>query len=410
LVGILYLENNLTRNVFTPARIAVLNLLASQAAFALQNARLYRELAEREAKIRRLVEANIIGIFSWDFDGTIIEANDEFLRIAGYDRDDLASGRLSWNELTPHEWLDRDVHLRMQELKTSGSLQGLEREYRRKDGSRVPVLIGIASFESGSHGVAFVLDLTERKRAEAAARDMQLELAHANRVATMGQLAASIAHEVKQPISGAVATAQAALRWLGPQSPDLEQARRALSHIIETGHRASDVVDRIRALIKKAPPRNEPVDINKAILEVVEISRSEAVNNDILVHTALADGLPLIEGDRIGLQQVLLNLIVNAIEAMSVADDGRRELLIRTQQEKDGVLVGVRDSGPGLAPEAAERLFDAFYTTKPGGLGMGLSICRSIIEAHGGRLWASTNVPHGTIFEFTVPGRPNIVP
>jgi C4-dicarboxylate-specific signal transduction histidine kinase len=282
----------------------------------------------------------------------------------------------------------------------------------RKDGSRVPVLIGSAAFdEARDEGVTFVLDLTERKRAEAAAREVQFELAHANRVATMGQLAASIAHEVKQPIAGTVAAAQAALRWLGRQSPDLEQAHRALSHIIETGHRASDVVDRIHTLIKKAPPRNEPVDINKAILEVVELTRREAVNNDILVRTDLADDLPLVVGDRVQLQQVSLNLIMNAIEAMIGANDCARDLLIRTRKlDSGGVFVAVRDSGPGLAPATLDHLFDPFYTTKPGGLGLGLSICRSIIDAHGGRLSATSNEPHGATFKFSLPVQPDLTP
>ncbi|SIO48502.1 transcriptional regulator, TetR family [Bradyrhizobium erythrophlei] len=409
LVGILYLENNLTRHVFTPARIAVLNLLASQAAVALQNARLYRDLAERESKIRRLVEANIIGIFFWEFNGRIIEANEEFLRIVGYDREDLASGRLRWTDLTSPERLDRDSLRWMPELKTTGSLQPSEKEYVRKDGSRVPVLIGVASFESGSEGVAFVLDLTERKRAEAAAREMQLELAHANRVATMGQLTASIAHEVKQPITAVITNAEGGLRWLSRRPLDLERIREGLGRIVEAGHRAGKVVDRIRALVRKAPPRNVRLNINEAILEVVELTRTEAVKNWILVQTDLAAELPLIEADRVQLQQVLLNLIVNAVEAMSGADDGRRELLISTREAgPHGVLVAVRDSGPGLTREAAEHRFDAFYTTKPDGLGMGLSICRSIIEAHGGRLWASANAPHGAIFEFSIPASPEI--
>jgi signal transduction histidine kinase len=189
----------------------------------------------------------------------------------------------------------------------------------------------------------------------------------------------------------------------------LERIREGLGRIVEAGHRAGKVVDRIRALVRKAPPRNVRLNINEAILEVVELTRTEAVKNWILVQTDLAAELPLIEADRVQLQQVLLNLIVNAVEAMSGADDGRRELLISTREAgPHGVLVAVRDSGPGLTREAAEHLFDAFYTTKPDGLGMGLSICRSIIEAHGGRLWASANAPHGAIFEFSIPASPEI--
>ena len=221
LIGVLYLENNLTSRVFAPARIAVLKLLASQAAVSLENTRLYRDLAEREAKIRRLVDANIIGIFIRDLEGRILEANDAFLHMIGYDREDLVAGRIRWTDLTPPEWRDRNAQA-VAEVKMTGRVQPFEKEYFRKDGSRVPVLIGVASFEEGGNeGVAFVLDLTERKRAEAEAREserryreMQMELAHTNRVATIGQLTASIAHEINQPITATVTSAQAALRWL----------------------------------------------------------------------------------------------------------------------------------------------------------------------------------------------------
>jgi PAS domain S-box-containing protein len=415
LAGVLYLENTLTSDVFTPDRTALLGLLASQLAISLENTHLYSDLREREAKIRRLVDANIIGIFIWNLDGRILEANDAFLCMVGYDREDLASNRLRWTDLTPPEWRDRTARAGA-DIGMTGAVQPFEKEYFRKDGSRVPVLIGSAAFdEQRDQGVAFVLDLTERKRAEAEAREneqryreVQMELAHANRVATTGQLTASIAHEVKQPITAAVANAQAALRFLGRNPPELGKIRETLEAIVETGHRAGDVVDRIRALIKKAPPRKERLDINAAIREVIELTRSEAVKNCVSVQTDFADGLPHIESDRVQLQQVILNLIMNAVEAMSGFCDGTRQLLIRTQQEKTGVLVAVLDSGPGLEAAPLDRLFDAFYTTKADGLGMGLSISRSIIEAHGGRLWASANVPRGATFEFTLPAYPDI--
>jgi PAS domain S-box-containing protein len=414
LIGALYLENSLASHVFTPARISVLELLASQAAISLENARLYRDLAEREARIRRLVDANIIGILIFTLDGQIVEANEAFLRMVGYDRADLVAGHLRWTEPTPPEWRDRDARTAA-ELKMIGTAQPFEKEYFRKDGSRVPVLIGSVTLEeSETEGVAFVLDLTERKRAEAEAREseqryreVQMELAHANRVATIGQLTASIGHEVKQPITATATNAAAALRWLGAQPPNLEEARQALDRIVNDAMRAGDIIGRIRALIQKAPPRKHSVDINEAIREVIELTRGEAVKTGVSVQTHLADGLPLIHGDRVQLQQVNLNLIINAIDAMSGIAEAPRELLITTgQAESGGVLVAVRDSGPGLAPTTLERLFEAFYTTKPSGLGLGLSICRSIIEAHGGRLWASANVPRGAVFHFTVPGHP----
>jgi PAS domain S-box-containing protein len=536
--GVLYLENNLTPRVFLRARITVLKLLASQAAISLENSRLYRNLAEREAKIRRLVDANIIGIFIWslpgEMDGPIVEANDAFLRMVGYDREDLVSGRINWAELTPPQWRDRDAQA-VAEMRTTGTVPAYEKEYFRKDGSRMPVLVGAASLENGSYGVAFVLDvterkvveealreseerfrtltqfsfeiywetdaqhrfirldserlnnapppdteigktrwelpylepdeegwrvhretldahlpfrdfelarptpnggkryvsvsglpvfdkagrfngyrgvardITERKHASEALREAQMQLAHANRVATMGQLTASIAHEVNQPIAAMTLNAETGLRWLGAESPDLDEARQALGDIVRDGNRAAAVVQRIRNLSKKAPPRDERVEINGAIREVIEVTRSEAMKNGVSAQTELVEGLPLVHGDRVELQQVILNLILNAIEAMSETNEGPRELLITTERAESGdLLVAVRDSGPGLAPGALENLFQAFHTTKPSGLGLGLSICRSIVEGHGGRLWASAKLPRGAVFQFTLPISQNV--
>ena len=376
-----------------------------------ENVQLYSDLEARDKKIRHLFDANIIGIIIWDVEGRIFEANDAFLRIVGYDREDLASGRLHRTDLTPPEWRDRDART-VAELTLVGTVPPFAKEYFRKDGSRVPVLIGGAMFEEGrNHGVGFVLDLTELKQAEAEARESErryretlMELAHANRLATMGQLTASIAHEVKQPIGATVAYAEAALRFLARRPPELEEARESLRGILATSQRAGDVIDRIRTLIKKAPPRNERFDINAAIREVIELTRGQAVKDGVSVRTDLAHDLPVIEGDRVQLQQVILNLIMNALESMSSVNDGTRELFISSQKaEPGGVLVRVLDSGPGLAPATLERLFNAFYTTKPGGLGLGLSICRSIIEAHGGRLSATANEPRGATLEFIVP-------
>ena len=368
-------------------------------------------LRERESRIRRLVDANIIGIFIFDLEGRIVEANDAFLQLVGYDREDVVAGRLHWTELTPPEWLDRQQRA-VTELKRTGTVQPYEREYFRKDGNRVPALIGSVAFdEQRDQGVAFVLDLTERKRAEAEAREseqkyrkMQTEFAHVNRVTTMGQLAASIAHEVSQPITGVIVNADAAMRWLGRQPPDLDQARYSLGEIVNNGKRAGDVIGRIHALIKKVPPRKDGLEINEAIQEVIALTHGEVVKNRVSLRTQLAAGLPLIQGDRVQLQQVILNLIINALEAMSAVSEGARELRIASGKDgSNGVLVTVQDSGPGLKPESFDCLFDAFYTTKPSGMGMGLSICRSIVEAHQGQLWTTANTPRGAIFQFTLP-------
>jgi signal transduction histidine kinase len=244
----------------------------------------------------------------------------------------------------------------------------------------------------------------ESTRRERQYREMQSDLAHANRVATMGQLTASIAHEIKQPIATASTNAAAALRFLDRSPPDVAEVREALTCIVNDAHRASDVVDRIGSLIKKAPPRKEVVDLNEAIAEVIALTYSEAVKTGVTMSTRLAPELPRVQGDRVQLQQVMLNLIVNAIQSMSGVEDSNRELHISTSVGPEGVCVAVRDTGVGLRPESLPRLFEPFYTTKPEGMGMGLSICRSIIEAHGGRLWATRCEPRGARFQFTIPG------
>jgi PAS domain S-box-containing protein len=664
------------------------------------NTLLYRDLAEREAKIRRLVDSNIIGIFIWDFDGHILEANDAFLRMLNYDREDLVSGRICWTELTPPDWRDRN-NLRIETYKSSGHFPSFEKEYTRKDGTRVPVLMGGATFEQGGNqGMAYVLDLTERKRAEQRLsvqhtvaqilaeavtieeatlrilramgeclgwdvgvlwrvdrkaealrcvelwhkasieipefervsrkstfvpglglpgrvwsslepeyvpdvvpdenfprgpiaereelhaalafpillegealgvieffsreirqpdqellnvlatigsqigqfierkrgeealresegklrdyaetasdwfweigpdykftlltenafgsnpadrigtacwdhaldletepekwrlvratlesrkpfrdfvywvlggngspmyvkasgkpvfdadgqfrgyrgtgtdvtaliraqeehdrlRQLESDLAHMNRLSMMGELAASLSHEITQPIASARNNARAAQNFLDMQPPDFDEVREALSCIVGDTDRAGDIVDRIRDHIKKAPPREERVDLNQAITDVIALAQGAISKNGVSVQTRLTEGLPHVQADRVQVQQIVLNLILNAVEAMSLVKKGARELAIITERHKaGGVLVAVRDSGLGIDPKQLDRVFDAFYTTKSGGVGMGLSICRSIIDAHGGRLWAEANEPRGAVFQFTLP-------
>jgi PAS domain S-box-containing protein len=331
--------------------------------------------------------------------------------MVGYSRDDLVSGGLRWSAMTPAEWnytLERTVV----ELRATGSYKAFEKEYFRKDGSRVPVLLGGATFdERGGQGVSFVLDLTERKRAEEELRESerryreaQMALAHANRVTTMGQLAASISHEVNQPLAAVIANAEACLRWLDRETPDLDAARRSVEWVIDDSNRASDVIQRVRALANKTSIEKVPLNINDVVRETIALVQRELISHQVSLRTELTPALPMILGDRVQLQQVIINLVMNGIEAMQSVTDRPRELMIRSgQDETQHVFVSVTDCGVGISAENADRLFNAFFTTKSSGMGMGLSICRSIMEGHGGRLWATANVPHGATFQFTLP-------
>jgi len=227
-----------------------------------------------------------------------------------------------------------------------------------------------------------------------------------NRFSMMGELAAALSHEITQPIASARNNARAARNFLDMQPPDLREVREALNCVAGDTDRAEDIIDRIRDHIKKTPPRKGPFDLNEAINEVIALGRSAILKNRVWAQTRLCEGLFPVHGDRVQLQQVVLNLLLNAVEAMGSTEARARELLISTEQDHRGVLVAVRDSGPGLDPSHLERVFDAFYTTKSSGMGMGLSICRSIIDAHGGRLWAEANEPRGAIFQFTLPAVP----
>jgi PAS domain S-box-containing protein len=366
--------------------------------------RLHGEIEVREAKIRRLVDANIIGIFVCDLEGRILEANDAFLEMVGRAREDLISGRLQWTDLTPPEWHDRTLRA-IADLKRTGTVQPYEKEYFRKDGSRVPVLVGGAAFdELRDHAVAFVVDLTERKRAEETLRQLEADLARMNRLSMMGELAASLAHEITQPFGSAHNNARAALNFLDKNPPDLGEIREALGCIVDDTDRAGNIIERIRDQVKKAPPRKDRFDLNEAINEVIVLAQSLITKNAVSVQTHFTEGLLPVRGDRVQLQQVVLNLILNAVEAMGSVESATRGLSISTAQDRtSAALVTVCDSGPGIGSENLERIFEAFYTTKSSGVGMGLSICRSIIDAHGGRLWASANEPRGAIFQFTLP-------
>jgi PAS domain S-box-containing protein len=252
--------------------------------------------------------------------------------------------------------------------------------------------------------LAVARDLTEQTLASEKLRDARIELAHVNRVATIGQLTASIAHEVNQPVGALVTNAHAAMRVLRVEPPDLNQVCEALDDIIKDGRRVSDVIQRIRALVRKSPAQADELDINEAISETIALARSEILRNGVSLQIQLATDLPPIRGDRVQLQQVIMNLVMNAVEAMSSVAEGARELQIGTDKDgQDSISITVSDSGPPLNPECLNRFFEAFYSTKPTGMGIGLSICRSIIEAHEGRIWVTANVPRGATLCISLP-------
>ena len=489
-----------------------------------------RQLASGlEAKIRRLVEANVVGIVMWNLEGAITEANEAFLHMVQYEPDELASGRVRWTDLTPAEWRECD-YWAIAQLKKTGVFYPFEKEFFRKDGSRVPVLLGGALFEgSGNEGVAFVLDLTEQKRAENALRrseaflaeaqhlshigsfswrvetdeimwseqlyriyelesglpitvelirtrvhpeDLTLyekmteearnggkdfewqyrllmpdrsikylhavahatrdengrleyiaavqdvterrlseealnnarsELAHVARVMSLGTLTASIAHEIRQPLAAAVTDAKTCSRWLNRNEPDVAEAREANSRLTNDLTRASEIITRISSLFKKSPPKRELVDVNEVVQEMIAMLRGEARAHSISVQSDLAGDLPRIMADRVQLQQLLMNLMLNGIESMKgLGVPGN--LTINSRKNENGqVSISIADTGVGIEPGQTEEIFTAFVTSKAQGTGMGLTICRSIIDSHGGQIWATPNSGPGATFQFTLP-------
>ncbi|MBV8815416.1 MAG: response regulator [Verrucomicrobia bacterium] len=381
-------------------------------------------LQRSEAYLTQGQKLSRTGSFGWDFHGGKIYWSQETFRIFGYEPPTEPTLELLLRRTHPEDrglvqefvdrvWRERnDFDFQHRLMMSDGSVK-----YLRVVGH--PSKNASGSFEF----VGAVTDITEQKLAEEALRKAQAELAHITRVTTLGELTASIAHEINQPLAAVLTNANLGIRWLSGNSPNIDEASAAMRRIVRDGNRVSDVISRMRALFKKAPTANEWLAINDAIAEIVVLTQGEAQRNSVLLRTELADDLPLVSGDRIQLQQVVLNLLMNAIEAMSAAGEGPRELWISStkvagavipkkiifdakrhaESEYHYILVGIRDSGPGLDPENLGRVFDAFFTTKPQGLGMGLAISTSIIEAHGGQLWATPNEPRGAVFQFALP-------
>ena len=345
------------------------------------------------------------GSFGWNvFTGELFWSEESF-RIFGYDRAIKPTLQLVLQRVHPDDLVF--VQERVRRVSEEGKDWNLEHRLLMPGGAvrHLHVMARASRDESGNlEFIGAVMDVTTTKRAEDELHRARADFAHVARVTTLGELTASIAHEVNQPVAAMKINANAGLRWLATQPPDLGEARQALGGIIEEATRAREVIDRIRALASKAPPRNDRLDVNDIVRDVIALTRSEVQRNRVALQTGLAGDLTPISGDRVQLQQVVLNLIINAIEALNEASDGPRELLVGTGKNgSDGVFVAVSDSGPGLDTKHLDHIFDAFHTTKPNGLGMGLAISRSIIEAHGGRLWATPNDRRGAIFQFSLP-------
>jgi PAS domain S-box-containing protein len=361
-------------------------------------------LRESERSARSAIDG-IAGLFAiLAPNGEVETVNRQLLEYFGQSLEELKNW--ATNDAVHPEDRPRVLEFNMRGL-VSGLPFNFELRLRRFDGEYRSFETRVVPFRDDTGRIArwynLLTDIEDRTRALARLEQMHSDFAHMNRVSMMGELAASLSHEITQPISSARNNARAAQNFLDMQPPDLSEVREALSCVVGDTDRAGDIVDRIRDHIKKAPPRKEHVDLNEAINEVIVLGRSAIIKNGVSVQTRLCEGLFPVHCDRVQLQQVVLNLILNAVEAMGSIDSGPRELLISTEQHPTGVLVAVRDSGPGIDPTHLERVFEAFYTTKSLGVGMGLSICRSIIDAHGGRLWAEANEPRGTIFQFTLP-------
>lgn len=373
-------------------------------------ARLNSELEEQGARLAELFARVPEAVVMFDRDARITRVNPEFTKIFGYTTEE-AIGRQIKDLITPDD-LQEEVESLMYRLVQTGDVFAVETVRKHKNGTRVPVsliCVPVSSKGSGSIGYVIYRDITETKRLQEEQHryhEIQLELAHANRIGALAQLSASIAHELNQPLTGIITNCATCLRMLTSDLPDLDGARKAVRRTLRDGNRASDVVARLRALFNKREPTSESVDLNEATREVIGLSLGEIQNSRVIVRTELAEDLPFVTADRVQLQQVVLNLLRNALDAMNAVDDRPRDLLIRTERhEGDGVRLSVKDAGVGFDPEAMDRLFEPFYSTKHDGMGVGLSVSRSIVENHHGRLWASLNDGPGATFLFSLPHR-----
>jgi PAS domain S-box-containing protein len=373
-------------------------------------ARLGNELEEHKANLSELFARVPEAVVMVNRHSTVTRVNPAFTNIFGYTAEEAVGQRLT-QLITPDE-RHEEVDACMYRMAQTGDVFSVDTVRRHKNGTRVPVsLICVPLSESGSGNTGYVIyrDITETKRLQDEQRryhELELELAHANRIATIGHLSASIAHELNQPLTGIITNCSTGLRMLTSDPLNLDGAREAMRRTMRDGNRASDVTTRLRALFNKTEPASESVDLNDATREVIALSLGEIQNSRVIVRTELADDLQCVTGDRVQLQQVVLNLLRNALDAMNTVDDRPRDLLIRTERaEGDWVRLSVKDAGVGFDPHTMDKLFEAFYSTKNDGMGVGLSVSRSIIENHQGRLWAVLNDGPGATFSFSVPCR-----
>src|SRR6516225_6003249 len=389
---------------FTEKEIELVTDFAAEAAIALEITRREQALRDSERRSRSAIDGipGFVGILAPN--GEIEAVNRQILEYNGLSLEEQkqwdTNGTVHPDDLPRlSEVFTKSIAAGVP-FEAEARLRRFDGEYRCFDVRAVPI-----RDDSGRITRWYVLltDIEDRKQALAQLQQMQSDFAHMNRVSVMGELAASLSHEILHPIATARNNARAGIRFLELNPPNLGEAREAFGCVVRDADRAKDIVGRMRDQIKKAPPRKDRFDLNAAINEVLVLAQSVIHKNGVSVQTRLADGLLPVLGDRIQLQQVLLNLILNAAEAMSSVEEGARELLISTEQDQTGALVALRDSGPGIDAHHLDRVFDAFYTTKSSGTGMGLSICRSIIHAHGGKLWAEANEPRGAVFQFTLP-------
>src|SRR5277367_670076 len=364
-----------------------------------------REREVESTGLAAIVSSSDDAIISKTLDGNIVSWNAGATNIFGYEATEMIGQSIF--RLIPPELQEEEKRI-LTRLRQGERVLHYETDRIAKDGRRIEVSMSVSPLVDKSGkvvGAAKVArDVTASRRAEAELQQVRTELARVARVTTLGELTAAIAHEVNQPLTGLVSSGNACLRWLAGDMPNLKAARESVERMISAGSRAGEVIRRIRALVGKAPPLQDRLNINDAITEVIALIRGEIQRNRISLRTKLSTDVPLVLGDRIQLQQVILNLILNAMEAMSDVNPQPRELSVSSAKDgPSGALVSVQDSGTGLDGTVLDRLFEAFYTTKAHGMGIGLAVSRTIIQAHGGRLWAAPNVPQGAIFQFTLP-------